>query len=363
MKISFGKKLKELRLKNSLTQENLADFLGVSFQTISKWEREDNYPDITILPEIAKFFKVSVDSLLGINEAETKEEINRIIEEIDNHSDSDLKHKAVKNAVKKYPSDFRIQLRLMSDLCFRKNGTDYAENHSKILSIYNNIQQNCTANDIRICSKRYMAAYYNTLSHYDGSGIVFEDVEKMLEDMPHMRDGKEFLASYLYPFDHPDRIHHTQEAVEEELSLFYHGLSHYCDFKGTTQTNEFKTDMLKKIINLFETFYDDGNYGYCWQYIIYDYGYLGEICFQQGNTEDALKYLKKAAELAAEFDNLDRITVMKSKLFNGRKFDKHTLGTTYSAKSRLKKLMTVSYPLSDEFKTSEEFLEIIEMLK
>ncbi len=59
---------------------------------------------------------------------------------------------------------------------------------------------------------------------------------------------------------------------------------------------------------------------------------------------------------------MERITVMHSELFEGRKFDKHILGSTHIAKSRMKHLMTERYPLSDEFKDTEEFQKIIEIL-
>ena len=84
MNIYFGENLKNLRREKNLTQEKLADFLGVSFQTVSKWERGDTYPDITMLPEIAGFFKISVDDLLGVNRAENEKEITEKLQEYDN---------------------------------------------------------------------------------------------------------------------------------------------------------------------------------------------------------------------------------------------------------------------------------------
>ena len=49
-------------------------------------------------------------------------------------------------------------------------------------------------------------------------------------------------------------------------------------------------------------------------------------------------------------------------MFNGKEFDKHTLGSTFVAKSRVKELLTKKYPLTDNFKETNEFKEIIQML-
>ena len=64
MTIYLGENIKKLRREKGITQETLAEFLGVTFQSVSNWERGESYPDITMLPEIAGFFKVSVDELL-----------------------------------------------------------------------------------------------------------------------------------------------------------------------------------------------------------------------------------------------------------------------------------------------------------
>ena len=73
MKIPFAENLKKLRRAKDMTQDDLAQFLGVTFQAVSKWERNEGYPDITMLPVIANYFEVTVDSLLG-NDIISKEE-------------------------------------------------------------------------------------------------------------------------------------------------------------------------------------------------------------------------------------------------------------------------------------------------
>ena len=84
MTIYLSENIKRLRREKELTQETLAEFLGVTFQSVSNWERGESYPDITMLPEIAGFFKVSVDELLGVNRVEDEAEITKELETYDN---------------------------------------------------------------------------------------------------------------------------------------------------------------------------------------------------------------------------------------------------------------------------------------
>lgn len=365
MTIYLGENLKSLRKARGITQESFANYLGVSFQAVSKWERNDSYPDIELLPEIADFFGVSVDELLGINRAKKEEEIAGLIYNYDNfYNYSDEKHKAISDMIEKYPNDFRIQLRYLADLMFYRNGKDFTKNLGKIQSIYDNIQNNCTVDSIRICSKRYMASYYNTLSHYDESGITFEDVEKIIKEMPYMRDGQEFLMSYLYPHDTGKWRDYVMDALEEEIGLLCHGL---CHLEGafTDESIDIKEriNALELEVKILNEFYDDGNYGNAWRNITYAYGHLGHLYFELGDKERAIENLKKSAYLAKQFDKMDRVTTMHSIIFSGRKFDKHTLGSTYIASSRMYELMTEKYPLTDDFKSTKEFKEILNILK
>lgn len=59
-------RIAELRKVRGITQQELADVIGVSFQTISKWENENSMPDITMLPGLADYFQITVDQLLGL---------------------------------------------------------------------------------------------------------------------------------------------------------------------------------------------------------------------------------------------------------------------------------------------------------
>lgn len=68
MKIYLGKKLKELREDNGLTQKQLAEILGINSVTYLHYEKEQREPPLALLADIAKFYKVSVDYLLGLED-------------------------------------------------------------------------------------------------------------------------------------------------------------------------------------------------------------------------------------------------------------------------------------------------------
>lgn len=65
--MNIAKRIKELREQFKLTQEDLANVLGVSNRAISRWENGITYADITLLPIIATQFNVTVDYLLDVD--------------------------------------------------------------------------------------------------------------------------------------------------------------------------------------------------------------------------------------------------------------------------------------------------------
>ncbi len=69
--MNIGKNIKKLRVEKGITQEQLAAHLGITYQAISKWETEANTPDISMLPEIARYFGISIDALFGMYESIT----------------------------------------------------------------------------------------------------------------------------------------------------------------------------------------------------------------------------------------------------------------------------------------------------
>ena len=78
--MEMGKKIRQLRFKAGLTQEQLAEKLGIGPQSVSKWENAVAMPDITTLPLLAEIFGVSIDDLFDLT---SEQRLNRIENSLD----------------------------------------------------------------------------------------------------------------------------------------------------------------------------------------------------------------------------------------------------------------------------------------
>lgn len=72
--MTLGEKIKKFRIEKELTQKDLAEKVHVTFQTVSKWEKDENEPDVSTIKELSKVFSCSLDDLLGDDEEPLEEE-------------------------------------------------------------------------------------------------------------------------------------------------------------------------------------------------------------------------------------------------------------------------------------------------
>ena len=82
-----GRKIAELRKNHNMTQLELADKIGISFQAVSNWERGNSMPDISKLPELASLFDVTIDELLGEKSELVESAVKGDIKEYLEHND------------------------------------------------------------------------------------------------------------------------------------------------------------------------------------------------------------------------------------------------------------------------------------
>lgn len=111
MNLTIGDNIKRLRRAKNVTQETLAEQLNISCPAISKWERNDTYPDITMILPLAGYFGVSTDELLGFDVAKNEERIQQLLKEKEALLMAGKWKESVQliqEAHKEFPNDFRI---------------------------------------------------------------------------------------------------------------------------------------------------------------------------------------------------------------------------------------------------------------
>lgn len=94
----LSENLKKYRIFKGLTQEEVAEYLGITAQSVSKWERGESFPDITFLPALANIFETSIDLLVGmdaIRAEETRYNIHKKAVAYQRSGDYDLAEKRI----------------------------------------------------------------------------------------------------------------------------------------------------------------------------------------------------------------------------------------------------------------------------
>ena len=359
MTINIGQTIKSMRKEKDITQETLANFLGVTNQSISKWERNETYPDITMLPAIASFFGTSVDNLLGINkiEQERKQEFycSEYMRLWSEHKFEEVTA-LMKDAVCEFPGNFDLLVKYLNCLTSTNNQTEYLISvKTEVENIYEMIQEHCTIDSIRIWAKKLMCRYLSKLSNISGSGVDISEAEKVLLSMPLMQNARDFEAMYIY-YDYPEKKKQAcANGVSELLRLL--GESLFRMYEGPTEYDE---NILQSFIDLLHAVMPDEDYGKSFNHIIYDYGYLGVKKYLKGDIEGALKCFEEEVRLAKIFDSLPDVSVSTSPVVKGATFEKtKTILGTDKMQSRVKYLLRERYPLSENFRENPKFKNIL----
>ena len=181
MKLNIGENLRRLRRGMDMTQEQLADKLGVAYQSVSRWENGTTYPDMEMLPALSSIFGVTVDELLGMEESRKKD---WIIERYDEYYELCAKDDADPEAVVSLMRELRrdcVTNPALADYLWQlfgcvQWGSDAVKNHPEVLS------------ELRITAEEILEGNY-------GRWLKDAVVERMsfLEDDGHI---EEFLNRY-----------------------------------------------------------------------------------------------------------------------------------------------------------------------
>lgn len=183
MELNIGTNIKRLRISKGLTQEQLADLLCISTPAVSKWEAKNTYPDITMLFPLAQVFGVTVDELLGYDEALAKKDIDEYLalhRRYERNGQPERAREVICEARKKYPHDYGIMHTYMWDKAGGMADNDpcvLLENKEEFTEICNCILDGCKIESIRVEAMNMKAK----LLHAEGDT---EGALEMLSNLP-----------------------------------------------------------------------------------------------------------------------------------------------------------------------------------
>jgi transcriptional regulator with XRE-family HTH domain len=118
--INISKIIADKRREKGVTQEQIAVYIGVSKASVSKWETGQSYPDITFLPQLAAYFNISIDDLMGYTPQMTKEDIKDLYHRLSSDfSSKPFNHilNECRGIIKKYYSCFPLLMQMAVLMC------------------------------------------------------------------------------------------------------------------------------------------------------------------------------------------------------------------------------------------------------
>jgi transcriptional regulator with XRE-family HTH domain len=189
MDLTIGNKIKALRKQRGITQEQLADSIGISFQAVSKWENNVALPDITLVPALASYFGVTTDELLDYNLKEMRENITAICDEAYKYRESDApKSKEIlENGLRKYP-DNDI---LLNNLLYVMN---YTEKPDETIAVASKLIELTGESDVKYDALRFLAYSYNAKGDSGSAMAALEQIPEIyftrLSEMAFVLTGK-----------------------------------------------------------------------------------------------------------------------------------------------------------------------------
>jgi len=178
MEIKIGNKIKELRKKRRITQEQLAEKIGVSFQAISKWENNIALPDITLVPVIAHYFGISTDELLSYDSAEMDREIKNIVIEAAKYRENDPQKgkKILGEGLKKYPDNDILLNNLLYVMNYNEN---LGKHWDDTIELATRLIDKTSSDEIKYDALRFLAYAYNAKGDTAGAVSALEQIPEI----------------------------------------------------------------------------------------------------------------------------------------------------------------------------------------
>lgn len=320
--MQIDKIIKELRLENGMTQEQLADLLGVSMQSVSRWETGICCPDITLLPIIANIFNVNTDKLLGY-ESERDKKIEKIINNVNSYGikgrSDDLWIEECLNIVRcglvEFPQNEKLMMCLADTLYesgYRKLNSHFYYDESGYLQYKAETHKSNEywREAIKLCETLIRSSKDNEI--FTKATFILVDLYNLLGNsekavmyaskMPELKYSKESLltlASTGKEFDN-----YNKELLFKLADTFAKQTIH--GIKNNLHNYELDNVVTKirRAISIFNIISENEDFGNYHSTLIQMYLYLSRVEFEKGLKDDCFISLDNALKHARKLEKL-----------------------------------------------------------
>lgn len=304
----IGEKIKELRRKNDMTQEKLADYLCVTYQTVSKWETGVTNPDLSLIVPLARLFKVTTDELFDFKESTEnmkRAELQKRYDDTFKTGDIVMRLAVAEEAIKAYPGDMMWLKNYAWDIWCNAisipDDTAFDAEREKAIEIFRKVIENCESDEIK------GHAIVGIVQCLNGKG-AHDEAKRYAELYPDVKvnaDEKEELLIACMTGD-------EQMAADQNrlLNKAVNLLDHI--IHANIMSDE-ECEAAETIIN---ALIPDGNYlTFHYQLYMIDLARARREV-STGNYDKAILAMQKAREHAIAFDNIKGEYVFTAPLFN-----------------------------------------------
>ena len=300
--MSIGSTIKRLRREKDITQEQLAEYLGITSRAISQWECDRTAPDISQLPSLCHIFDVSSDVLLGIDIEKNNEEIKKYLSdaaELGYQGKGAERTALLREANKKFPRDYKIMERLADSLVCEYSRKGIKE-YDEVFDLCNRILAECTDSNIRYEAIDTLAIAYDYAGKKD-------EMIKLSTEMHRARFSYENFMVYRWEGNKAfnERQKYIEFLLHELISMISCTSGHRGD-DGTMMLSWNERKALRKLeLDLIEVLFPNGDYQYFAQYAEMVCSFFVADAFREKDFDRLWYWLNRGADFAIHADTYD----------------------------------------------------------
>ena len=204
MTIKLGEKIKNLRKQKGISQEVLANALGVTYQAVSKWETETAMPDVALVPAIASFFGVSTDELFDFNLFEREKLVEEICADAYQYRgcEPEKAEEILRAGLKRFPGNDVILNNLLYVI-------DWEKRSMEAIDLCKALIESTRIDDVKYDAYRILATIYKASGDYTL-------IQPALEKIPEIYFSRLELKAQLLEGDDMLEAAHRQKILSAE---------------------------------------------------------------------------------------------------------------------------------------------------